>query len=80
MTTKYGIPCIKLPGGEHIQIGRVIRFLAGIAVIVGLLAGWIEAHDKIELGMWIGLVLLLIDPGLITTAVSAIKAVRNGKK
>ena len=80
MTTKYGIPCIKLPGGEHIQIGRIVRFLAGIAVIVGLLAGWIEAHDKIELAMWIGLGLLLIDPGLITTAVGAIKAVRNGKK
>lgn len=80
MTTKYGIPCIKLPSGEHIQLGRIVRFLAGIAVIVGLLAGWIEAHDKIELGMWIGLGLLLIDPGLITTAVNAVKAVRNGKK
>ena len=80
MTTKYGIPCIKLPGGEHIQPGRIVRFLAGIAVIVGLLAGWIEAHDKIELCMWIGLGLLLIDPGLIATAVSAVKAVRNGKK
>lgn len=79
MTTKYGIPCIKLPSGEHIQLGRVVRFLAGIAVIVGLLAGWIEAHDKIELGMWIGLALLLIDPALITTAVSAVKAVWNGK-
>ncbi len=79
-TTRYGIPCIKLLGGEYIQIGRLIRFLAGIAVIVALLAGWIEAHDKIELGMWIVLALLLIDPALITTAVSAVKAVRNGKK
>jgi len=30
--------------------------------------------------MWIGLALLLIDPALITTAVSAVKAARNGKK
>ena len=80
MTTKYGIPCIKLPDGQYIQLGRVVRFLAGIAVIVALMVGWIEAHDKIELGMWIGLALLLIDPALITTAVSAVKAVRNGKK
>ena len=80
MSTKYGIPCIKLPGGQHIQIGRAIRFVAGIAIVLGLLAGWIEAHDKIELGMWIGLALLLIDPALITTAVSAVKAVMNGKK
>ena len=77
MTTKYGIPCIKLPSGEHIQIGRIVRFLAGIAVIVALLAGWIEAHDKIELGMWIGLALLLIDPTLFATAMRAYK---NGKK
>ena len=80
MTTKYGVPCIKLPGGQYIQPGRVLRFLVGIAVIVALLAGWIDAHDKIELGMWIVLALLLIDPALITTAVTAIKAVRNGKK
>ncbi len=80
MSTRYGIPCIKLPGRQHIQLGRAIRFVAGIAIILGLLAGWIEAHDKIELGMWIGLALLLIDPSLITTAVTALKAVRNGKK
>ena len=79
MSTRYGIPCIKLPNGEHVQPGRVVRFLAGIAVIVALMAGWIEAHDKIELGMWIGLALLLIDPALITTAVSAVRAVKNGK-
>ncbi len=79
MTTKYGIPCIKLPGGQHIQIGRAVRFVAGIAVILALMAGWIEAHDKIELGMWIGLSLLLIDPALITTAVNAVKAVRDRK-
>ncbi len=51
MSTRYGIPCIKLPNGEHIQPGRIVRFLAGIAVIVALMAGWIEAHDKIELGI-----------------------------
>ena len=79
MSTRYGIPCIKLPNGEHIQPGRIVRFLAGIAVIVALMAGWIEAHDKIELGMWIGLSLLLIDPALITTAVNAVKAVRDRK-
>ena len=78
--TSMGLPPIKLPGGERIKPLRVIRFLAGIAVIVALLAGWIEAHDKIELGMWIGLALLLIDPALITTAVSAVRAVKNGKK
>ncbi len=43
MSTKYGIPCIKLPGGQHIQLGRAIRFVAGIAIILALLAGWIEA-------------------------------------
>ncbi len=80
MSTRYGIPCIKLPNGEHIQPGRVVRFLAGVAVIAALLAGWIEWHDKIELGMWIVLALLLIDPALVTTAVSTIKAVKNGKK
>ena len=77
MTTKYGMPIVKLPGGEHIQIGRLIRFLAGVAVIVGLLAGWIEAHGTVELGMWIGLALLLIDPTLFATTV---KAYRNGRK
>ena len=76
MTTKYGIPCIKLPGGEHIQIGRIVRFLAGIAVILALITGWLEWHDKIELGMWIGLALLLIDPTLFS---AALKAYRNGK-
>ena len=78
--TSTGLPSIKLPGGAEIKPFRVIRFLAGIALVVGLLAGWIEAHDKIELGMWIGLALLLIDPALITTAVSAVRAVKNGKK
>lgn len=80
MSTRYGIPCIKLPNGEHIQLGRLVRFLAGILVIVGLLAGWIDASDKIELGMWIVLALLLIDPGLITTAVNAYRTMKNGKK
>ena len=78
--TNMGLPSIKLPGGEKLQLGRVVRFVAGIAIVVGMLAGWIEAHDKIELGMWIGLALLLIDPALITTAVSAVRAVKNGKK
>ena len=49
MSTRYGIPCIKLPNGEYIQPGRIVRFLAGI-------------------------------PALITTVVTALKAVRNGKK
>ena len=75
--SKTGLPTIKLPGGETLQLGRVIRFLAGVAVIVGLLAGWIEAHGTVELGMWIGLGLLLIDPTLFATAVRAYK---NGKK
>ncbi len=79
MTTKYGIPCIKLPGGQTIQLGRALRFVAGIAVILALLAGWIEAHDKVELGMWIGLALLLIDPGLFGTAVTAAKSLWKGK-
>ena len=78
--TNMGLPTIKLPGGEKLQVGRVIRFLAGVGVIIGLLARWIEAHGTVELGMWIGLALLLIDPALITTAVSALRAVKNGKK
>ena len=48
MTTKYGMPIIKLPGGEHIQIGRIVRFLAGIAVILALITGWLEWHDKTD--------------------------------
>ena len=78
--TSTGLPSIKLPGGGEIKPLRVIRFLAGIAIVIGMLAGWITPHDKIELGMYIGLALLLIDPGLITTAVSALRAVKNGKK
>ena len=78
--TNMGLPSIKLPGGIEIKPMRVVRGLAGIAVIAALVLGRIEAHDKIELGMWIGLALLLIDPALITTAVNAVKAVKNGKK
>ena len=80
MSTRYGIPCIKLPGGQHIQLGRVIRFVAGIAIVLGLLAGWIEAHDKVELGIWVGLSLILIDPTLFTTAVTAAIEAWKGKK
>lgn len=80
VTTRYGIPCIKLPHGGYIQPGRILRFLVGIGVIVALLAGWIEAHDKIELGMWIGLALLLIDPRLVTTAVTAFRTAKHGAK
>ena len=79
MTTRYGIPCIKLPGGQHIQLGRLIRFAAGVAVIAGLLFRWIEAHGTVELGMWIGLALLLIDPTLFAAAVRAYKNGKNGK-
>ena len=79
MTTKYGLPIIKLPGGEQIQPGRVVRFRAGVAGIVGLLAGWIEAHGTVELGMWIGLALLLIDPTLFATAMRAYRNGKNGK-
>ena len=68
MTTKYGIPCIKLPGGEHIQIGSIVRFLAGIAVILALTTGWLEWHAKLELGMWIGMALVPIYPGPNRTA------------
>ncbi|KKN37998.1 hypothetical protein LCGC14_0757630 [marine sediment metagenome] len=80
MTTKYGIPCIKLPGGQRIQLGRAIRFVAGIAIILALLAGWIEAHDKVELGIWVGLSLILIDPTLFTTAMTAAIEAWKGKK
>ncbi len=75
--TNMGLPSIKLPGGEKLRPGRVIRFLAGMGVIVGLLAGWIVAHGTVELGMWIGLALLLIDPTLFATA---LRAYKNGKK
>ena len=75
-----GIPPVKLPGGDELHVGRILRTLLGAAIIVGLIAGWIEAHDKIELGIWLGLAVLLIDPGLVTVAVSALRAVRNGKK
>ncbi len=78
--TMMGIPPVKLPGGQKINVGRIIRTLLGAAIIISLIAGWVETHDKLELGIWLGLAVLLIDPALLTVAVGAFRAVRNGGK
>ena len=73
-----GFPPIKLPGGGHIYVGRILRTLLGTAIIIALIFGWAEAHDKIELGIWLGLAVVLIDPALVPVAIGAVRAVRNG--
>ena len=78
--TMMGIPPVKLPGGNEINVGRIIRTLLGAAIIISLFAGWVETHDKLELGIWLGLAVLLIDPALLTVAVSAFRAARKGGK
>ncbi len=76
--TAMGIPPVKLPGGGHINVGRILRTLLGAAIIIALIVGWVDADDKIELGIWLGLAVLLIDPALVTVAIGAVRAVRNG--
>ncbi len=78
--TTMGIPPVKLPGGQQINVARILRTLLGAGIVVSLLAGWVEPDDKIELGIWLGLAILLIDAGLLTVAVDAVRALRNGGK
>ncbi len=77
--TMMGIPPVKLPGGQQINVGRILRTLLGAGIIISLLAGWVVAHDGVELAIWVGLAIALIDPGLVPVAIGAWRA-KNGKK
>ena len=69
--TTMGIPPVKLPGGGHIHVGRILRTLLGAAIILALIVGWVEAHDKIELGIEIGICFALFEVCSMVLVVSS---------
>ena len=71
--TSLRLPMIKMPGGEPINIGRMIRSGAGIVLAFTLIFKVIVPHDTIELVVWIGFCLILIDATLFRDAVRAWK-------
>jgi len=71
--TSLRLPLIKLPGGEPINIGRMVRSGAGILLALSLITKKIVPHDTIELAIWIGFCLILIDATLFRDAVRAWK-------
>jgi len=71
--TSLRLPLIKLPGGEPINIGRMIRSGAGIVLAFALIFKRIVPADSIQLAVWIGFCLILIDATLFRDAVRAWK-------
>jgi len=71
--TSLRLPMIKLPSGEPINVGRMIRSSAGIVLALSLIFKKIVPHDAIELVIWIGFCLILVDATLFRDAVRAWK-------
>ncbi len=67
------VPAIKLPSGEPINFGRLIRSGAGILLALALITKKIVPADAIQLAIWIGFCLILIDATLFRDAVRAWK-------
>ena len=80
MKTSLHLPIIKLPSGEPVNFGRVIRSFAGIALAFALITRKIIPADTFQLAIWIGFCLILIDTTLFRDAVKAWKSSNSESK
>ena len=77
MKTSLHLPLIKLPSGEPINPGRIIRSTAGIVLAFALITKKIVPADAFQLAIWIGFCLILIDATLFRDAVKAWRGVKK---